>query len=225
VSHELLVDLELRVEDLERLFLGNAHLVIVHNAGVEEVGLRGVGNRVLGADDLAVAVLGSLSAALGQQLLGGPELLRSSADYADAQAREQGQVIHEHAVEAVGAIAQPHERAVGKLFALRLALDHRDEVGDDLRGMMLLLAAKAVGLELGAGHAADNRHGGVRDNLVDDALRKAANHDGVSHARNDCGGLSDVFLARAGMQGAAVEEHCVAAELLHSGLEAHASTG
>ena len=134
-------------------------------------------------------------------------------------------MVHEHAVETVGAIAQPHESAIRQLLALRLALDHRDKVGNDLRGMMLLLATKAILLEQGAAHTADYRYGGVCNNLIDDALRQATNHDGVGHGRNNGRSLRDILLARTGMQRAAIEEHCMAAKLGHGRLEAYAGTG
>ena len=224
VSHELFVNLELGIEDLECLFFRNAKLVIVHNAGIEEIGFGGIFIRILGADNLAVAILGCLRTAFSEHFFGGPELLRASANHANTETGEQRQVVHEDAVKSIGAIAEPHEGAIGKLLALGLALNHRDEVGDNLGGVMLLLATEAVGLEFGARHAANHRHGGVRNNLVDNALREAANHDGVSHGRDDSRGLGDILLARSGMQGATIEEHCVAAELLHGGFEAHAST-
>ena len=134
-------------------------------------------------------------------------------------------MVHEHAVEPVGAITQPHKGEVGKLLARRLALDHRDEVSDNLRGMMLLLAAEAILLEQGAAHTADYRYGGVSNNLIDDALAEAADHDGISHARNDGSRLSDILLARTGMQRAAIQEHGMAAKLGHGCFEAHTRTG
>ena len=85
----------------------------------------------------------------------------------------------EHAVESIGTVTEPHKGAVGKLLTLGLALNHRNEVGDNLGGMMLFLASEAVGTEVIAADSRDNGNGGVRNDLVDNTLALGANHDCV----------------------------------------------